>query len=86
MSLAQTITDALLDRGVKARLQLEAPTAIERGQQQAELLNQLLGPSAQPQGSVTDMLKQIPVGVSVTIRFEHDHHFATANPDSKDFD
>ena len=69
MSLAQTITDALLDRGVKARLQLEAPTAIERGQQQAELLNQLLGSSAQPQGSVTDMLKQIPVGVSVTIRF-----------------
>ena len=67
--LAQTIADALLNKGVQAKLTLDSPTAIERGQKHAELLNQLLGPGAKSEGGVTEMLKRVPVGVSVTIRF-----------------
>ena len=67
--LAQTIADTLLNHSIKANLKVESPTAVERGEQQEERLQQLLDPSSQEEGGITDLLKKIPVGVSLTIRF-----------------
>ena len=57
VSLAQTIVDTLLDQSVRANLKVESPTAVERGEQQEERLQQLLDPSLQEEGGIADLLK-----------------------------
>ena len=59
--LAATLADALLDAATQARLTREAPTGLERAEQSGKALEQ--------RGSSPDLLRRLPVGVSITIHF-----------------
>jgi hypothetical protein len=61
---ANLIVDALLDTSISAQLSREAPSALDRDQQEVDKLNTMLrAPSP-------SLLAQVPVGVSVTIHFD----------------
>jgi len=62
--LKHEIVDALLDTSVSAQLSREAPSPQDRFQQEADKLNAVLRAPA------PSLLRQAPVGVSVTIYFD----------------
>jgi hypothetical protein len=64
LKFANQIVDALLDTSVSAQLSREAPSPQDQFQQEADKLNAVLrAPSP-------SLLRQVPVGVSVTIYFD----------------
>ncbi len=56
---------------IEATLQRERPNALEQSEEQDERLEALLNPpgAATSLGSVTDIIREIPAGVSITIHF-----------------
>lgn len=69
IQLARTIADALLSRSIQGQLQREMPSALEEELRRQGQLEQTLGVPPRAQGSMPELLRLIPVGVSLTIYF-----------------
>jgi hypothetical protein len=72
LTFSTQIADALLDKSLSAQLSREAPTSLDRLQQQDEMLKQIFQQSPAPgakRGSPPTLLDQVPVGVSLTVYF-----------------
>jgi hypothetical protein len=69
IQLARTIADTLLSRSIQGQLQRELPTALEEELRRQGQLEQAAGIPARAQGSMHELLRLIPVGVSLTIHF-----------------
>lgn len=64
LKFANQIVDALLDKSTSAQLSREAPSAQDQFQEEADKVNAILrAPSP-------TLLRQVPVGVSLTIHFD----------------
>jgi hypothetical protein len=72
LTLSTQIADALLDKSLSAQLSREAPTSLDRLQEQDEKLKQIFQQAPSPgakRGSPPTLLDQVPVGVSLTVYF-----------------
>ncbi len=69
ISLARTIADTLLNRSIQGQLRREMPSALEEELRRAGQLEQILGVPSRAQGSMPELLRLVPMGVSLTIYF-----------------
>ena len=69
IQLARTIADTLLNRSIQGQLQREMPSALEEELRRQGQMEQILGVPSRAQGSMPELLRLIPAGVSLTIYF-----------------
>jgi hypothetical protein len=69
IQLARTIADTLLNRSIQGQLQREMPSALEEELRRQGQMEQVLGVPSRAQGSMPELLRLIPAGVSLTIYF-----------------
>jgi hypothetical protein len=68
LKLANTLADALLSKSLQGQLSREAPTALDRFEQQDAVLEKLIPSSAS--GSLPHLFNSLPpVGFSLTVHF-----------------
>lgn len=70
-TLAELVAEKLLSASLDATLRREYPTAIERAEEQAQRLNQLVqgAGTTREVGPLRDLIGNVGVGVSITLRF-----------------
>ena len=69
ISLARTIADTLLNQSIQGQLRREMPSALEEELRRAGQMEQALGVPSRAQGSLPELLRLVPMGVSLTIYF-----------------
>ena len=69
IQLARTIADTLLNRSIQGQLRREMPSALEEELRRQGQMEQVLGVPSRAQGSMPELLRLVPMGVSLTIYF-----------------